>query len=81
MTLAKHRELQGLPEGPGTLLACRARKASEGSWHLSQDQEDGMKQIREKRGGMVIQAEAPACAKAGTEERMERECQARSGKR
>lgn len=65
MAQAKPRELQGLPGGPGTLSACRAQKASHGSWHLSWTPEDGTKPTRERREGTVFQVESPACAKAG----------------
>lgn len=71
----------GAPERPGTLLACRAWKPSEGSWRLSRTPEDGSEQSRERRGGAVPQGEAPACAKAGRVERMEPRAQAGSRRR
>lgn len=68
----------GAPDRPGTLLACRAWKPSEGSWRLSRAPEDGSEQSRERRGGTVPQGEAPACAKAGRVQRMEPRAQAGS---
>lgn len=69
------------PVGPQTLSACRAQKASRESWHLHWDPDDGMGQIRERRGGMVFQAEAPACAEAGSRKGMELRVLAGSGRR